>query len=201
MTDLYLIRHGEAITVVEDGLQRELGLSAEGVRQAEWLRDRLEQTGEIKADVLLSSPLQRAQETAAILSPALSQPPIVETELEEWRSDPDGELSDEAFMERWQQVSEAQKPFFRFVPGGETWLEFSVRVQSVLNRLLLQHEGKTLVVVTHGGVIQASLLYFFGGSGAIMPRASVDVMQTSITHWRKPESRWILERFNDHHHL
>ena len=58
MTHLYLIRHGEALGAVK----RIIGntpLSPFGITQAERLRDRLAATGEIAADVLISSTLVR----------------------------------------------------------------------------------------------------------------------------------------------
>ena len=60
MTHLYLIRHGEALGAVK----RIIGntpLSPFGITQAERLRDRLAATGEIAADVLISSTLVRAR--------------------------------------------------------------------------------------------------------------------------------------------
>ena len=45
------------------------------MRQAERLRDRLAATGEIRADVLLSSTLLRASQTAELVAPALGLPP------------------------------------------------------------------------------------------------------------------------------
>jgi len=202
LTDLYLIRHGDYLSGVEDGKYLSLGLSPEGVVQSERLRDRLARTGEIKPDLLIASTMQRARETAEILSPAFVQPVTPDSDFEEWRNE-DGSLSDEEFAARWRAVTEAQKPFFRFVPGSENWLEFSVRVQNALNRILEEHEGKTIIVVTHGGVIQASFVYFFGYGGSTLPRASVDIKNTSITHWFKLESqtKWVLERFNDYAHL
>ena len=152
-----------------DGKQCEIGLSPAGIEQSERLRDRL-QTSLIAPDVVLSSPAQRAIETAAILKPALKKPIQEEEMLVEWRADPDSRLSDEEFGQQWQTCPEAQKPFFRFVPEGETWLEFSKRVQTALNHILQEHAGQTIAIGTHGGVIQASLLYFFGTSGAVMPR-------------------------------
>ncbi|HLH63561.1 MAG TPA: histidine phosphatase family protein [Ktedonobacteraceae bacterium] len=86
MTHLYLIRHGQA-----DGLQPGIigsitpdsGLSRLGITQAERLRDRLATTGEIQADVLISSPLKRARETADIIAPALDLPVLVDDEVQE----------------------------------------------------------------------------------------------------------------------
>lgn len=202
MTQLYLIRHGDYIYDLKDGRKQDLGLSAEGVKQAESLRERLARTGELKPDIFISSPERGAHETAKILEPLLGQPIILDKEIEEWRSE-DGTLSSEEFMERWRQVPETQKLFYRWIEGCENWLEFSLRVQLGLNRILQEHEGKTIVLLTHGGVIQASLVYFFGMGTASFQRASVEIKNTSITHWYKPESqtKWVLERFNDYHHL
>jgi 2,3-bisphosphoglycerate-dependent phosphoglycerate mutase len=203
LTHLYLIRHGDSLETVQDGKTVELGLSPEGIRQSELLRDRLLRTSEIQPDVLLTSGLQRARETADILASAFAHSFIVDADFEEWRSDQRGDLSAEEFSALWANTPDAQKPYLRFVPGGETWLEFSVRIQQALNRVLQQHEGKTIALVAHGGVIQASFLYFFGYTASVLPRAGVDVGNTSITHWYKSASRprWVLERFNDTHHL
>jgi 2,3-bisphosphoglycerate-dependent phosphoglycerate mutase len=152
LTNIYLIRHGDSIEELKDGIYQELGLSLEGVRQTEFLKDRLVRTGTIKADILISSPLQRACESAQILAPALGQPVILDEDLREWQCD-DGQISPEEFDARWQEIPESHRPFTRWMAGYETWLEFSVRVQQALNRILQEHEGKSVVLITHGGVI------------------------------------------------
>jgi probable phosphoglycerate mutase len=202
MTHLYLIRHGDYIDVEGGAYIDNPGLSPEGIRQTERLRDRLAQSGELNADALISSPLRRAHETAQILSPVLGQPVVPDDAMEEWRGD-DGTLSPEEFNARWSETPITQRPFFRWVAAGETWLEFSVRVQQTLNRILQEHAEKTIVLVCHGGVIQASYEYFFGYGLATQQRVTVTVRNTSITHWFKPKdgTRWVLERHNDYHHL
>jgi probable phosphoglycerate mutase len=202
LTHLYFIRHGDYREELEDGKYQDLGLSPEGIKQIEALRERLIKTNEIQADILLSSPMRRAKEAAEILAPALKQPIIFDKCLEEWLCD-DGTLTPEEFSARWQQVPETQKPFFRFMAGYETGLEFSGRVQATLNHVLEEHAGKTLVLVTHGGVIAASFSYFFGLSAAIPPRVTLGANHASITHWCKPGSaqKWMLERYNDYQHL
>ena len=106
-------------------------------------------------------------------------------------------------MGAWNQLTDAQRPYYRWVEGCETMLEFSVRVHVALNRILHEHEGKTILVLTHGAFIQTSFAYFFGYSIAIPQRAISEIKRTSITHWFKAESltRWVLERSNDCHHL
>ncbi|GCE31320.1 phosphoglycerate mutase [Dictyobacter alpinus] len=202
MTHLYFIRHGDYIEALEDGSYQDLGLSPEGIRQTKCLRDRLSRTGEIKADVLIASPMRRAKASAEILASALGKPIVFDKGFEEWVCD-DGTLPPEQFSARWRQVPEAQKPFFRFMDGYETGFEFSGRIQSALNHLLQDYAGKTIVVVTHGGVIAASFHYFFGLSAAVPARVALSARHTSITHWyQSPHGQtWALERYNDAHHL
>ncbi|HEY4385526.1 MAG TPA: histidine phosphatase family protein [Ktedonobacteraceae bacterium] len=196
------IRHGDYIEDLENGAYQDLGLSPEGIRQTERLRDRLMRTGEIKADVLIASPMRRAKASAEMLAPALGMPIVFDKNFEEWLCD-DGTLPPEEFSARWQQVPEAQKPFFRFMSGYETSLEFSGRIQAALNRILQAHEGKTIVLVSHGGVVAASFSYFFGLSGAVPSRVALNTKHASITHWSRPATaqKWILEYYNDHSHL
>ncbi len=202
MTHLYFIRHGDYVEDLENGSYQDLGLSPEGIRQVERLRDRLVRTGEIKADVLIASPMRRAKASAEILAPTLGTPIVFDAGFEEWVCD-DGTIPPEEFSAHWKQVPEAQKPFFRFMQGYETGIEFSGRVQSALNRILQEYDGKTIVLVSHGGVIGASFHYFFGLSGATPARVSIGAKNTSITHWFKPThtQTWVLERYNDYHHL
>jgi probable phosphoglycerate mutase len=200
LTSIYLIRHGDYDELVDDKPVENPSLSPRGVRQAELLRDRLAHTGEIKADTLISSSARRAHETAQILAPALGASVVLETDLEEWRCDR-GALSPEEFSARWQRVSDAQRPYFQWVEGGESFIELTARVQLALNRIWQEHEGKSIVLVTHGGVIQASFAYFFNLSATTIPGISTE--NTAITHWTRSAdaNRWTLQRHNDHAHL
>ena len=204
MTHLYLIRHADYIYDLVDSKypKRDLGLSPEGVVQAERLRDRLASTEEIKPDVFTSSTDRGAHETAKILAPAFGQQIVLDKDVEEWRSE-DGSLSTEEFMERWNQVPKSQKAYYRWIDGCENRMEFVLRAHLALNRILQEHAGKTIVVVTHGAFIQTSFTFFFGYGEASLDRATPEIKRTSITHWYKPEDqdRWILERSNDYHHL
>ncbi|HLJ80043.1 MAG TPA: histidine phosphatase family protein, partial [Ktedonobacterales bacterium] len=197
---IYLIRHGDYDEVENGKSLDNPGLAPRGVRQVELLRDRLARTGEIKADALIASPAHRAQETARILAGILGAPMLLDRDLEEWRCD-NGALSPEEFAARWQQVSHEQQPFFRWVEGGESWVEFTARVQLALNRIWQEYAGKTIVIVSHGGVIQASFSYFFNLSATTIPGIAIE--NTAITHWSKLDAaqRWTLHEHNDHHHL
>lgn len=205
MTHIYLIRHADSIEgLKEDGKYGDLGLSPEGIASAEKLRNRLARTGELKPDVFIASSERRAHETAQIIAPALNQTLILDDDFVEWRCD-DGTLEPEEFMACWERVPDAQKPYFRWQEGDyfENLLEFGLRVNLTLNRVIQEHTGKNIVIVSHGAFIQSSFNFFFGYGQAIMDRVVPEIRRTSITHWFKPvdKQRWVLERSNDYYHL
>lgn len=205
MTHLYLIRHGRYIDEA-NGKLVDHGLSLLGIRQAELLRDRLAATGEIQADVLITSTLPRARHTAEVIAPALNLPVVQDPDFEEWRNE-DGSLSEEQFLSMWKEVPHEQRPYFRWVPTGENWVEFHLRATSALHRLVQEYAGKTIVLVCHGGVVEASFIYFFGMNIHHLHRAGIATDYTSLTHWQLStreegwQPRWLLERYNDRYHL
>jgi len=208
MTHLYLIRHGQAISAVENTVGN-TELSPLGIKQAKRLRDRLAATGEIAADVLIASTLLRAGQTAEIVAPALGLPIVFDDEVQEWRdgvSENLKKISVEEYKERYNSVPFDQKPFIQALPSAETWVQFMLRAATALNRIIHEHEGKTIVIVCHGGIIDCSFITFFGMSTLQFPQAYFDTHNTSITHWYKSsiEDRppaWVLERYNDVMHL
>jgi probable phosphoglycerate mutase len=103
LTHLYLIRHRDYIYELDaqTAKKRDKGLSTEGIRQAEALKDRLIKTGELKPEVLISSPEPGAHQTAQLLLPAPGESIVLDEGVEKWRSE-DGSLSSEEFMECWQ---------------------------------------------------------------------------------------------------
>ncbi|MFA5140594.1 MAG: phosphoglycerate mutase family protein [Elusimicrobiota bacterium] len=73
---LYLIRHGHAPTALEAGVRsdEERPLSEKGVLQAKRAGERLKERG-CSPSVILSSPLERAMQTAGLVAGALSSEP------------------------------------------------------------------------------------------------------------------------------
>ncbi len=203
MTQLYLIRHGE-YNDLEDGKLIDRGLSDKGREQVELLRDRLAATREIAAEVLISSTMLRAQQTAAIIAPTLGLSVIHDDEMQEWRNT-DGNITPEEFDAILQAPPLDQRIFRQFVPDGETWVQFMFRACHALNRLTQEHAGKTIVIVAHGGIIQAAFTLFCEFSTMRIPPIAVDPTYTSITHWRKiagkTGDKWLLESYNDTFHL
>jgi probable phosphoglycerate mutase len=207
MTHLYLIRHGDAKTTSNNILE-DPRLTSLGLVQTERLRDRLAATGEIKADILIASTMLRAQQTAEIIAPALGLPITFDQEVEEWRFPQDKTLNVDEYIELFKNIPHDQKPFFQIIPGAESWVQFMLRACVALNRITQQNAGKTIVIVCHGGVIDASFHFFFRLSTVQISAAYFDTQNTSITHWYRagehaegfPPS-WTLERYNDVMHL
>jgi len=210
LTHLYLIRHGEAVSNVIPtlaGMHGDEGLTPRGRMQAERLRDRLAATGEINADVLISSTLPRARQTAEIIAPALGLPIIWEDDVQELRpGEADGLRWDE-FVATYGEPNFRQDPFRPPAPGGEHWGQFVLRVSTALDRIVRQYLGKTIVVVCHGGVVDVSFLFFFG-LNTMSPPLTIELFthNAAITHWeRRPRAsepaRWRLVCYNDDLHV
>ena len=208
VTHLYLIRHGQAISAVERSLE-DTRLSPLGIQQAERLRDRLGATQEIRADVLISSTMNRARHTAEIIVPALGLPITFDEEVEEWRDGNYENMTQEERQTQFKKTPLSEWPYIRIAPGAETWAEFNLRMGTALNRITREYDGKTIVLVCHGGIIDGSFQLFFGLSTLQFPRALLGgTRNTSITHWRKDASEeygipptWFLEKYNDSMHL
>lgn len=205
MTHLYIIRHGEAVCNVEPvayGPKTCPGLTERGHQQVARLAERLS-TGEIKADVLYASTIARARETAGPVAEALGLPIQWDDELHERRP------GEEIEGLTWQEVEERygpymhDQPFDERIPGGESWGRFLVRACTALDHVVRANEGKTIVVVAHGGIVDASFYLFFN-LGLASP-TGFWTTNTSLTLWRqdiRPNyRRWFLERYNDVAHL
>jgi 2,3-bisphosphoglycerate-dependent phosphoglycerate mutase len=208
VTRLVLIRHGESMAQVDRyiaGHDTCRGLSDLGRRQVEALRDRLMRTGELQSDVLLTSILPRAIETAEILAPAVGgHEPVQDCDLCEIHAGEADGLTWAEYEERWpsaEGVSDAPP-----APGQESVTEFVERVSRTLRRYAEEHEGKTIVAAVHGGIIESSFQTFLD----LRARPPVAIIvNASITEWsfephpfaRDRTPRWALVRWNDHAHL
>jgi 2,3-bisphosphoglycerate-dependent phosphoglycerate mutase len=202
MTHLYLIRHGEAMGAIE-GFVGDGGLSPLGVVQAQRLRDRLAATREIEADVLISSTFPRALQTAEIIAPALGVSLRFDDEIQELRPGEAEGMPVETFWETFGQPDYEKMPFQPVAPAGESWGQFMLRVAIALDRITREHQGKTIVLVCHGGVIDGSFISFFCLNAWTPPPTRFATRNTSITHWEKRNEGkdWQLVTFNDGFHL
>ena len=204
-TRLVVIRHGESKATVGrfvGGPRACTGLSEHGVRQCRRLADRLAASGDLRGAHLYASHYLRAIETAELLAPALGDPPIVVDDgFGEHDPGPDCDgMTFEAFIEAHGRPDWEVDPHAVTFPGGETVAAFHHRVGVALRAVLDRHSGQTLVVVCHGGVVDATLRMALR-----TPSTGIFEMRTSNTSITElllvGPGRWRLERYNDHAHL
>jgi broad specificity phosphatase PhoE len=160
---LYLIRHGRsdfesaAMSATARGDQWDPPLSDEGRRQAGLLAARL-RVMELDRAVLYCSPLRRARETVAPYADAAGVDVVFDDDLVEahiggWEGMPFEEIvaSDADLVHRIRN----QQAIWLRAPGGESERDFRTRVVSALDAILANHPDGDVVVVAHGGVINA----------------------------------------------
>src|SRR4051794_35837551 len=199
-TTLLLIRHGETDWNRDGRWQGQTGpgLNDVGRRQAAALAKRL---GGSHAAGLASSDLPRAMETAAVLGESLGlepepEPGLREVDVGSWagmtrhevsQADPDG-------FERWTHGQAGWE-------GGETYDEMHRRAIATLRRLEQRFAGRTLLVVTHGGIVRAAAAHAAGHERHDRRRflgvdnCSLTVVETGI------DGGLALNAYNDTGHL
>lgn len=162
-TDLLLIRHGQAVHDLGDGLVgwwADVPLSRIGQWQAILLAERLK--AEYAVQALYVSPLTRAWETGDIVCRAVRCPPVQEPGLRELDGgDLVGLTFDEARRKYPDLIGRPLELHERY-PGGESYLTFHSRVTKALNRIVADHPGATVAAITHGGPLNAYLRTLFG---------------------------------------
>ena len=150
MTNLSLIRHGETDWNVEGRYQGQAdpSLNSRGLEQARQLAREL---WSYPLDVLYTSPLQRAAQTAKIIAGALEiplfeEPRLVEIHQGDWQTRLRSEIETlyPKLFRRWET-----QPWRVTPPGGEHLSQVQERVYAAVDDILLHHAGQQVGVVTH----------------------------------------------------
>jgi probable phosphoglycerate mutase len=160
VTVFHLLRHGEPSVFGRiNGRLPGVGLSAKGRAEIAAVAGRL---AEEKIDAIYASPLQRTRETAEILADRLGlsveyREDVIELDFGEWT----GLTADEVRKdERWRMWSNCRS--IAAIPGGESWRKVQDRVVHALFDLQRLHPDESVVVVSHGDIIRAGLLFALG---------------------------------------
>ncbi|HJP65121.1 MAG TPA: histidine phosphatase family protein [Actinomycetota bacterium] len=170
---LLLVRHGrvdfdalgdEHFTGTPRGRQWDPPLDAKGRDQASRLAARLIMMDRPAAVAV--SPFRRCRETLAPFVDAADLPdPEVVDDLGEvfigaWEGVRFEDIlaGDEELARRFRE----QEPMFSLAPGGESGEELRARVVPAMERVVQRAEDGPVVVVTHGGVINAYLGHVMG---------------------------------------
>ena len=155
-TTIVLVRHGETEWNRAGRIQghTDSELTEAGVRQAEAIGGML---GGERFDHLLSSDLGRAMRTAQLIAPNTGLEVRIESRFRERgfgiaEGKTYAEI-DREFPEMFSRIRDTDPEYA--APGGESRRQFHERICSVMDEYAISHRGKSLLVVTHGGVLAA----------------------------------------------
>ena len=204
---VYLIRHGETAWNAEGRCQgvTDIPLTEKGRRQARAVAKALERTPICR---ILTSPLLRAHDTAAVIAQAHTLSLECYDELKEWDqgrleglTGPELMQDHPGFFERWLADPAGTAP-----PGGEPLSAVQQRAWPILDRLR-QHDPNEVtgpvVVVSHTLTIAVMLCAALGLDLAQVHRLKIDLASISRLIFTKfgPFAMWRLAALNDRHHL
>ncbi|MDM0043291.1 histidine phosphatase family protein [Variovorax dokdonensis] len=186
-TDLILIRHGETDWNRELRFQGHIDvpLNDIGHEQARRLGLRMAQES---ADHLVCSDLMRCQQTAAPTALQLSLPVRTTVSLREQSFGAvEGMRADEIQAQHpraWEDWLKFQEDFS--MPQGESPRQFHARVLDALRSIAHEHQGLTVLVFTHGGVLDM-VWRTARGLGLGGPRQS-DIPNAGFNRIRLPDA-------------
>ncbi|MEP7123304.1 MAG: histidine phosphatase family protein [Byssovorax sp.] len=202
-TRLLLIRHGET----DDNHRRIFqgqagrGLNARGRDQSIRLAARFEQLG-LRAQALYCSDLDRARETAELLSGALGVAPIAEPRLREVHVGEWQGLGYDDIAARYPDEWDAWRRGvdFKRGGGGETYAEVGDRVAAAVDSIAAAHAGETAVIVSHGAAIKVFVGKVLGLDTSALRRYRV-AANTGVTLVEREGGVDTLAIWNDASHL
>jgi broad specificity phosphatase PhoE len=162
-TTFHLVRHGDHDQVDRAlcGRMPGVSLNLTGQEQARAAGRRL---AALRPSRILTSPLERARETADIIGEETGcaveiAEPLHEIECGEWTGKSFEDLHKDPRWKNWNEARAVTRP-----PGGEMMIEVQARVVGYLERLRRMYENARLVLVSHSDVIKAAILYHLGMS-------------------------------------
>jgi broad specificity phosphatase PhoE len=224
MSDLYLIRHGQA-SFGKDNYDR---LSPLGIRQAGILGRHLLSTG-LRFDAAYSGTMDRQSSTAMGVFQCYTDagepvPELVQLGgLNEYDTTavvsaqvPDMMAADPTLKDDLEQMYTDKESFKRVFegamlrwvsgnhdkPGSESWKHFTSRVSDALQDIMKSHgSGSSVAVFTSGGPICAALKWVLNLSGERAIRLNWQVVNTSYSRFMYNGERITLAGFNNISHL
>lgn len=153
------IRHGATINTEENRFfddENYPALNANGKDEMEKIAIWVKNKG-LKIDRVFSSSALRCEQSARILASICN---CDFEKIEQLTSRKVGVFSGLTFEDVEQQYPNKVAEFYKnpeeFIPaGGESILDFNKRIAEIISSIIEENQGKRLVVITHGSVIQA----------------------------------------------
>lgn len=199
-TELIVVRHGETVWNREGRQQGWLDtdLTELGVAQTQAVAEGLAEAG---IAAVYSSDLGRAVKSAQIIAEKLGLAVVTEERLRERN------LGIVQGMTLAEFAEEKPDEYARFsscdadyvVPEGESRRQISERVVASVNDIAGRHEGKRVLLVAHGGVLNSMFRYAVGLEPA--GERGFLLYNSSINMFVVRNGKWQLARWGDTHHL
>lgn len=199
-TQLLAIRHGETEWNSEGRFQGHLNsvLNQEGLAQAEALGKRFASE---PFDLLLSSDLGRALQTARAIAASTGHEIVIEPRLRERNMGIFQGLTSTEVQSRHPDEYrrfKANDPDY-VIPGGESVRQLQARCVACIAELARTHAGLTLTAVTHGGVL--AVLYRHAKAMPLDTPRDFPLHNTSVNRFCHRRSGWELLSWGDTSHI
>lgn len=152
-------------------------LNEEGRAEAEALAERL---AGVHLDVIYSSPMERARETAQPIADrhrleVRVHPGLNEVDCGEWSGEPIHRLREHPY---WIpiQVLPSRVPY----PGGENAWDVQVRMVAALEEIRATHPDQTIAVISHADPIRIAVAHYIGLPLDLFRRLSISPASVTI---------------------
>lgn len=157
-----LMRHGETDWNREGRVmgRNPVKLNARGQAQVEAAAQFAQA---IKPDLIITSPLVRAHQSAELMAaklggvPIIEEPAIAEVMYGRWEGMVYHDLINDPYYVEYRKM-----PLEHPTPGGETIIQVQARGVEAVTRALGERPGSRIMFVSHGDIIRTVLCHFMG---------------------------------------
>lgn len=198
-TRLVVIRHAETEWNIQNKFQGHLDskLTLPGIKQAEAIADTLK--GEAY-DVIYSSDLERAKQTAEIIARSLNLKVYTEKDLREINLGVMQGLKKDEFIVKYPEVISKYHADPEYViPGGESKLQLYNRATGILEKIIRKHKGHNILLVAHGGVLDCIIRNTF--DIPLNKQRNFSLFNASINRFAVEDGEWKLESWGETSHM
>ena len=189
MTRVFLIRHATNDALkngVLYGRTPGVHLNEEGRAQAQALAERM---SAVDLAAVYSSPLERAQETAAPLAErqgvdVVVHPGLAETDAGEWTGQP---LEEVRKLEAWQELM--AYPSGVALPDGESLWQAQVRMVEAVEEIRAAHER--VAIVSHADPLRVLVAHYLGLPLDLFRRLTISPASITVFDFDVPVPRLV----------
>jgi probable phosphoglycerate mutase len=199
-TRLCIVRHGETAWNAEHRVQGQLDVPLNAIGQAQALAASKVLILE-KFDAIYSSDLCRARQTAQPVASFLAKEILFERDLRERHYGIFERLTYAEVKARYPEDYarfEAREPDYAF-RTGESLRDFSARSIAVVSKIVNQHEDQSVLVFTHGGVLDK--LYRFVTGLPLSAQRDFGIPNAGLNRIEVTPAGWRIRSWADVAHL